>query len=212
MLKPLDTVPSFRATITIMQNDRQARLLSYATVSYNVLEGLVSVVFAVRAGSSALLGFGADSFIESLSGLVMIWRFSGRSSPMRERRAAQLVGWSLLIIAVFVLCESAQQLYSDEKAEPSPVGIAIAIVSLVVMPILFVLKRRVALAVESRSLLADAKQTLACACLSVALLIGLGMNYLFDWPQADPIAALGIGAFLTREGYLVLREGHACGC
>ena len=178
---------------------RQALLLSYFTVGYNVLEGVVSVAFAVIAGSPALLGFGVDSFVESLSGLVMVWRFKG--GEHREQTAIRLVGYALVILAAYVAYESVTQLYFREKPEPSPVGIAIAVVSLVVMPILFLLKRRTANMVNSRSLLADAKQTLGCILLSVALLFGLGTNYLFDWWWADPIAGLVIGLFL-RAGRL----------
>jgi divalent metal cation (Fe/Co/Zn/Cd) transporter len=105
---------------------RQALRLSYFTVGYNVLEGVVSVVFALAAGSPALLGFGVDSFVESLSGLVMVWRF--RAGEHREQTAIRLVGCALLILAVYVAYESATHLYFGEQPEPSPVGIAIAVV------------------------------------------------------------------------------------
>jgi divalent metal cation (Fe/Co/Zn/Cd) transporter len=190
--------------------NRHALLLSYFTVGYNILEGLVSVVFAVAAGSPALLAFGVDSFVESLSGLVMVWRFSGESGELRELRAVRLVGCTLLALAAYVVYESATQLYFREEPKPSPVGIAIALVSLVVMPVLLLLKQRTAKAVNSRSLLADSKQTLACVLLSVALLFGLGLNYLLGWWQADPIAGLIIAAFLAREGYRALTERELC--
>lgn len=190
---------------------RQALYLSYFTVGYNILEGIVSVAFALIAGSPALLGFGIDSFVESLSGAVMIWRFSAPSDH-RERRAAQLVGFALLVLATYVAYDSATRLYLQEKPEPNPVGILIAVISLVAMPILFTFKRRVASAIHSRSLLADAKQTLACILLSVALLICLGFNYSFGWWQVDPIAALVIALFLTREGFRALKEHEMCHC
>jgi divalent metal cation (Fe/Co/Zn/Cd) transporter len=197
--------------------DLQALRLSYFTVGYNVLEGIVSVFFAIRSGSSALLGFGVDSFVESLSGLIMVWRFtaSGLSSEQierREQRAARLVGIAVLILAAYVVYESASQLYFGEKVQRSPVGVAIAVMSLIVMPGLFVLKHRTGKAMNSRSLLTDAMQTLGCILLSVALLFGLGLNYLFGWWQADPIAGLVIAAFLTREGYRTLTEQELCGC
>ena len=196
---------------TTQEHNRHALLLAYFTVGYNILEGLVSVVFAVPAGSPALLGFGVDSFVESLSGLVMVWRFTG-SGEHREDSAMRLVGFSLLILAAYVAYESAVELYSGEKPEPSLVGIAIAVVSLIVMPVLLVLKRRVGRIIESRSLLADAKQTLGCILLSVALLLGLGLNYLLGWWQADPIAGLVIAAFLLREGYRALAKQELCSC
>jgi divalent metal cation (Fe/Co/Zn/Cd) transporter len=190
---------------------RQALRLSYFTVGYNVLEGVVSVVFALAAGSPALFGFGVDSFVESLSGLVMVWRFSG-AGEHREQTAVRLVGFALTILAVYVAYESATQLYFDEKPEVSPVGIGIALVSLVVMPILFFLKRRTAKTVTSRSLLADAKQTLGCILLSVALLVGLGFNDFLGWWQADPIAGLVIAVYLAWEGYRALAERELCNC
>lgn len=188
---------------------RQALWLSYFTVGYNILEGIVSVVFALAAGSPALLGFGIDSFVESLSGLVMVWRFSA-SDNHREQRAVRLVGLALLGLASYVAYESATQLYFNEKPQPSPVGIVIALVSLVTMPALFVVKRRAAEAIQSRSLLADAKQTLGCILLSVALLFGLGFNYLFGWWQADPIAGLLIALFVAREGIRAVKEHDLC--
>lgn len=169
----------------------------------------MSVVFAVAAGSPALLGFGVDSFIESLSGLVMVWRFTG-TGEHREQTAARLVGLALIILAAYVVYESATQLYSAEKPEPSPVGIAIAVVLLIVMPALLLLNWRTAKIVNSRSLLVDAKQTLGCILLSVALLFGLGLNCLFGWWQADPIAGLVIAAILGREGYRSLRDQELC--
>ena len=187
---------------------RQALRLSYFTVGYNVLEGIVSVVFALAAGSPALLGFGVDSFVESLSGLVMVWRF--RAGDHREQMAIRLVGLALVALALYVAYESATQLYFGEQPKPSPVGIAIAVASLVVMPALLLLKRRTAKAINSRSLMADAKQTLGCILLSVALLFGLGLNYLFGWWQADPIAGLIIAVFLGREGYRAIVERDLC--
>lgn len=186
-----------------------ARRLSYFTVGYNVAEGIVSIAFALLAGSPALLGFGIDSFVESLSGAVMIWRFTGADNR-REARAIQLVGVSLIILAVYVAYDAAASLYLREPPDRNPAGLVIAAVSLVVMPVLYVLKRRTATAVESRSLETDAKQTLACILLSVALLVGTGLHYATGWWQADPIAALVIAAFLVREGYEAWSERELC--
>lgn len=200
-----------RAASMTSSPHRQALRLSYFTVGYNVLEGVVSVVFAVAAGSPALLGFGVDSFVESLSGLVMVWRFSD-SGEHREQRAVRLVGAALLVLAFYVAYKSAVQLHFDEKPEPSLVGIAIAVISLLVMPVLWLLKRRTANIVNSRSLLADAKQTLGCILLSLALLFGLGFNYAFGWWQADPIAGLIIASFLAWEGYRAWSAREFCQC
>jgi divalent metal cation (Fe/Co/Zn/Cd) transporter len=193
-----------------------ALTLSYVTVGYNVLEGLVSVGFAVFAGSSALFGFGVDSFVESLSGGVMIWRFSRTGSldiaedERRERRAIRLIGASLLVLGAYVVYESATMLYFQERPERSPAGLLIAIISLIVMPVLYVLKRRTAMLIQSHSLATDAKQTLACILLSVALLVGTGLHYLTGLWQADPVAGLVIAAFLVREGWRAWTHQDLC--
>jgi cation diffusion facilitator family transporter len=197
---------------------RRALWLSYFTVAYNIMEGVVSIVAGFMTGSIALEGFGFDSFIESVSGLVMIWRFrkGGRISAEEEERveriAVRLVGWSFLLLAAYVAFESVRKLVTAAKPEASLLGIIIALVSLVIMPVLFYLKYRTGRDVGSRSLVADSKQTLACVLLSVALLVGVGLNYLFGWWQADPIAALVIVVFLAREGVKTLRQGELCEC
>lgn len=188
-------------------------LLAYFTVAYNVLEGVTSIALALWAGSTALLGFGIDSFVESLSGAVMIWRFSAtkpEESETRERRAVRLVGWALLALGAYVAYESAKKLYYREAPERQFFGLIIAVLSLVVMPVLYGLKRRMATSLNSPSLAADAKQTLACVWLSVALLAGTGVHYAFGWWYADPLAALIIAAFVVREGYKALTEQELC--
>jgi divalent metal cation (Fe/Co/Zn/Cd) transporter len=192
-----------------MASARTALALSYATVGYNLLEGIVSVGFATLAGSPALLGFGIDSFVESLSGVVMIWRFSA-AGEHRERAAIRLVGVSLIVLAAYVAYESATALYYVEPPERTIVGLVIAAISLVTMPVLYLLKRRTAADIKSRSLAADAKQTLACIMLSVALLVGTGLHYTLGLWQADPIAALVIAAYLAREGYRAWKERELC--
>jgi divalent metal cation (Fe/Co/Zn/Cd) transporter len=190
---------------------RRALTLSYVTVIYNVIEGLVSVVFAMMAGSPALLGFGIDSFVESFSGIVMIWRFSRSAhARSREQLAIRLVGLSLIVLAAYVAYESATALYQRKPPDRSIVGVIIAAISLVTMPLLYLLKIRTALAIGSRSLATDAKQTLACALLSVALLIGTGLHFATGVWQADPIAALVIAAYLVREGYEAWKERELC--
>ena len=197
---------------------RRARHLSYFTVGYNLLEGAVSVAVGAAAGSSALIGFGMDCFVESLSGGVMIWRFQHRSdlsAEQRERleeRALKLVGYTFWVLAMYVLYESLRDLLFGGQPEPSLIGIGIAVVSLVVMPLLFYAKYRTGQSLGSRSLVADSKQTLACMLLSAALLVGLGLNYLFGFWQADPLVGVLIGALLVREGWETVREGQLCSC
>ncbi len=201
-----------------MNLERRALWLSYFTLGYNFLEGVVSVVAGLIAGSTALLGFGFDSFVESLSGGVMVWRFRGREQASAEemekveKKAVRFVAYTFFILGVYVLYESGRKLYLREAAEPSLLGIVIAIVSLIVMPILFLMKYRTGRAIKSRSLVADSKQTLACMLLSVALLIGLGLNYFFRIWWADPLAGIIIAGYLLKEGYVVRREEKLCEC
>jgi divalent metal cation (Fe/Co/Zn/Cd) transporter len=158
-----------------------------------------------------------DSFIESISGGIMIWRFrqtrlSEAEEKKVEARAVKLVGWSFFVLAAYVLFEAVKKLVTREVPEPSLFGIVIAATSLVVMPALFIAKQRTGRKLGSRSLLADSKQTLACTFMSLALLLGLLANRLFGFWQADPIVGLFIGAWLVREGVETLKEGKLCSC
>ena len=197
---------------------RNALLLSYFTVGYNIIEGIVSILAGVLAGSIALIGFGLDSFVESLSGSVMIWRFrkheqmSEEEEERIEAKAVRLIAYTFFILGTYVLYESIKKLYLQEMPDPSLFGIIIAIVSIIVMPVLFYMKYRTGKTINSRSLVADSKQTLVCCILSVALLIGLGLNYLYGFWQADPIVGFVTVIFLIREGYIALREEKLCSC
>jgi len=192
---------------------RSALFLSLFTVAYNVAEGIVSLLFAVRDDSAALLGFGADSFVESLSGAVMVWRFwHPHGTHEREQRAARLVGVSCLILAAYVAYEAVAALWMSERPQPSLPALVIAGLSLAVMPALFVLKRRTAHAIGSRSLLTDSRQTLACTMMSLALLVGAGLNYAFGWWQADPTAGLFIALYLLKEGREAILTREVCAC
>jgi cation diffusion facilitator family transporter len=185
---------------------RRALLLSWLTVGYNIAEGLISIVAGALAGSIALVGFGIDSAVESLSGGIMIWRFSGQhhlseeDEEKLERRAERFVAITFFVLGAYVLYESIKKLVTGEVPEHSLIGIIIAIASLVFMPLLYTAKVRTGRELHSGSLLADAKETLACAFLSVALLIGLGLNYFWGIWQADPIAGIVIVLWLFNEG------------
>ncbi len=204
--------------MTQTSSHQKALRLSYLTVGYNVLEGAVSIFAGSLAGSIALVGFGLDSFVESLSGGIMIWRFrrhadlTPEEEERREKLAIKMVGWTFFGLAAYVLYESLKKLILQEAPAPSLLGIIIATVSLVLMPLLFFLKLRVSADLGSASLKADAKQTLACAFLSLALLVGLGLNYVAGYWQADPIIGLIIAAVLGREGYETLKEEKLCSC
>jgi divalent metal cation (Fe/Co/Zn/Cd) transporter len=197
---------------------KKALLLSYFTVGYNLVEGIVSIFAGLLAGSTALVGFGLDSFVESFSGSVMIWRFrkQGKISKEEEERvekkAIRLVAYTFFLLGAYVLYESVKKIYFHEIPDPSLFGIIIAIVSIIVMPVLFYMKYRTGESINSRSLVADSKQTLACVFLSVALLIGLGLNYLYGLWQADSVVGFVIVAYLIKEGYATLKEEKLCSC
>jgi len=186
--------------------NKKALKLSYFTVGYNIFEGLISIGAGIIASSIALAGFGIDSFIESLSGGIMIWRFSISKSLSRkqeekiEEKAVKLIGYTFFIFGLYVLYESVSKLYFHEKPGPSLIGIIIALVSCIVMPLLFYMKYQTGKALNSKALIADSKETLACVFLSFSLLVGLSLNYLFGIWWADPAVGLIIVFFLFREG------------
>ncbi len=197
---------------------QKARRLAYFTVAYNLAECLLSLLAGYLAGSIALVGVGLDSLLETLSGGVMIWRFfphrglSEADEARLERRAVTLIGCLFFILAAYILYESAAKLIFSEIPAPSLLGILIALASALVMPALYLAKFRIGESLGSASLRADSRQSLACGLLSVALLIGLGLNYLYGLWQADPVIGLLIVFFLVREGRRALKEGKLCTC
>jgi divalent metal cation (Fe/Co/Zn/Cd) transporter len=190
---------------------KRALRLSYFTVGYNIAEGIVSIFAGLLAGSIALVGFGLDSFIESSSGSVMIWRFrkhgkiSEEEEERIEKKAVRFVAYTFFILGAYILYESVKKLYLHEVSEPSLLGIMIAVVSIIVMSVLFYMKYQTGKTINSRSLVADSKETFACLFLSIALLVGLGMNYLYGFWQADPAVGLIIVGFLIKEGFHTLK-------
>jgi divalent metal cation (Fe/Co/Zn/Cd) transporter len=187
----------------------------YLTVGWNLVEGVVAVVAALAAGSVALLGFGIDSFVESASGSVLIWRLLAERRALDheaierlERRAERLVAWSLFLLAAYITVDALLTLWNQERPEASPAGIAITSLSIGVMWWLARAKRRTAVALGSRSLEADAAQTTACWWLSLIVLGGIGLNAVAGWWWADPVAALGVVVFLVREGREAWRGDH----
>lgn len=187
--------------------------LEYLTVAWNFLEGIISLIAGVLAGSVALVGFGADSWIETSSGAVLLWRLhaEGRGGHVEslERRAVRLVGVSFLLLAAYVMWQASSSLMKREAPEHSILGIAIAVLSLIVMPLLARAKRQTARVLSSAALQADSQQTSICAYLSVILLGGLLLNMGLGWWWADPLAALIMVPIIAREGYDGLR-GKGC--
>lgn len=192
---------------------RAGRRLEYLTLGWNMIEAVVAVGAGLFAGSIALVGFGADSVIESLSGAALLWRLqSHEADERREQIALKLVGISFLVLAAYVAFEAGKTLLNAEVPAASPVGIALAIGSLIVMPLLARAKRRVAARLESSALVADSHQTDICAYLSAILLGGLVLNALWGWWWADPLAALAMVPIIVREGRNALRGEVCCEC
>ena len=188
---------------------RRAQLLAGVSVTYNVIEAVVAVTAGAVAGSIALIGFGLDSLVEMSSGLVILWQFRHPVPESRERLALRLIGLSFFALAVYVTVESVRNLIDGGEPAPSPVGIALAAVSLLVMPVLSWAQRRTGRALNSGSVVADSKQTLLCTYLSAVLLVGLLLNALVGWSWADPVAGLVIAAVAVREG-VEAWHGDAC--
>jgi divalent metal cation (Fe/Co/Zn/Cd) transporter len=190
---------------------RAGRRLEWFTIGWNCIEALVGIIAGIVAGSIALIGFAVDSLIESLSGVTLLWRLRQHEHDQRrEDIALRLVGVSFLLLAVYVAVDAAKSLSAHESPRQSVIGIVLAAVSLVVMPLLARAKRRVAARLDSRALHADSRQTDLCAHLSAILLLGLSLNALLGWWWADPVAALIMVPVIAREGIEAFK-GEACG-
>jgi divalent metal cation (Fe/Co/Zn/Cd) transporter len=189
--------------------NRRSLRLAYATAGYNLLEGVVAVGAGAAASSTALLGFGLDSFIEVSSALVVIWQFRSRLPEARERLALRLIAVSFLALAAWVTFDALRALAGGGEADHSPVGIGIAATSVVVMPLLVWAKRRTGRELGSATVVADSMQTMLCTYLSAIVLVGLLLNATLGWSWADPAAALVIAAVAAREGIKAWR-GEQC--
>jgi divalent metal cation (Fe/Co/Zn/Cd) transporter len=188
---------------------RRIRLVVAFTIGYNVVEGIVALAAGAVASSAALIGFGLDSIVEVLSAAAVAWQFAGAVPEARERTALRIIAVSFFGLAAYVSVDAVLSLAGLREPEHSPVGIALAAVSLVVMPVVSWIERRTGRELGSASAVADSKQTLICTYLSGALLAGLLLNSLFGWAWADSIAALVIAGFAVREGIEAWR-GDAC--
>ena len=193
---------------------RRGRYLEYFTIGYNSLEGLIAVGAGLMAGSIALIGFGFDSLIEVTSGAVLLWRlYADVDEARRERVEAislRLVGICFIVLALYVIHDSVESLLRRQTPDESLIGIVLAAVSLIVMPLLVRAKRRVARGINSGALMADSKQTELCTYLSAILLGGLLLNALFGWWWADPVAALIMVPIIAKEGIEALRSETCC--
>lgn len=202
-------------TAPVLSPQRRARLnrrswrLASATAAYNLAEGMVALAAGAVASSTALIGFGLDSFVEVGAALVIIWQFRQRFPEARERRALRLIAVSFFALAAWVAFDATRSLFFSGHAAPSRVGIGVAAVSLIVMPLLVWAKRRTGRELGSATVVAESTQTLLCTYLSAALLVGLLLNATLGWSWADPVAGLVIAFAAVREGVEAWR-GEQC--
>ena len=195
---------------------RKGLILNYATLGYNSLEGLIAIWAGLAAGSVALVGFGLDSLIEVTASVTALWRLYSDRDERHRARAEQItlriIGALFLALAAYVAADAARALYMRTAPDRSLVGIVLAMLSLVVMPVLANAKRRVALAMGSGALAAESRQTMLCTYLSAILLGGLILNAALGWWWADPIAALVMVPIIGREGIDAVRDRSCDEC
>lgn len=189
---------------------RRIRLFVTATITYNVIEAVIALGAGVGASSSALIGFGLDSIVEVSSAAALAWQFSTRDPETREKTALRIIAFSFVGLAALVTADALSSLITGREAEHSGMGIILAAVSLVIMPVLSWAQRRAGRELGSRTAVADSKQTLLCTYLSAVLLVGLLLNSVLGWSWADPIAALVIAGVAIKEGRDAWRGDTCC--
>jgi cation diffusion facilitator family transporter len=193
---------------------RRGRSLSRLSLLYNSLEGVASIIAGAMAGSISLVGFGVDSVIEVSSSVAALWRLRADDDPARRARVEavteRVIGALFLALTLYILIDAGQSLYAREAPKRSLPGIVIAALSVIVMPLLARAKRTIGTALESRALTADAMQTSLCSWLSAIVLVGLGLNALFGWWWADPVAAICMTPIIAKEGIEGVRGEQRC--
>ena len=191
---------------------RRAKLLAWAGVGWHGIEAAIAVGAGLAASSIALIGFGADSLIESAAGIILLWRFAAAraSSEDAERRAQKLIAVSFYVIAAYVGFEAVRSLLAGERPDASWVGIGLAAITLVTMPPLAIAKAHIGERLGSSATKSEGQQNMLCAYLSAALLVGLGANALFGLWWADPVTALLIAGVAVREGRESWRGESCC--
>jgi len=191
--------------------------LEYFSLAWNFLETFVGFAAGLASGSVALMGFALDSVVESSSAAALIWRLrKERKGEVTleevEQRAVRLVGVAFFALALYIGAQAIYDLATRSEPEASMLGIALAAVSVVVMPWLAARKRRWSVEIDSRALEADSNQTQLCTYISVFLLVGLGANALLGWWWADPLAAIVIAGFAAKEGRELWTTQRFCTC
>jgi divalent metal cation (Fe/Co/Zn/Cd) transporter len=190
----------------------RVKLISWLSLAYMGVEAVVGIYAGVAANSIALIGWGLDSTIEAVASLVIIWRFTGDRvhSDDAERTAQKVVAVSFFLLAPYIAIEATRHLLTGSEAKASWVGIALALSSIVVMPLFGYAKKRIGHKLSSAATASEGSQNILCAYLSVAILVGLAANALFGWWWADPVVALLVAVVAVQAGLRTWR-GEACG-
>lgn len=189
--------------------ERRIRWIVTATMAYNLVEAVVAIFAGTVASSAALIGFGLDSTIEVLSAAAVAWQFTRRDPERWEKGTLRVIALAFFALAAYVTATAILALIGRVDVQHSTIGIALTALSVVVMPFLSLAERRAGRELGSATAVADSKQTLICAYLSAAVLVGLVVNSLFGWWWADAVAGLVIAGFAIREGIEAWR-GDAC--
>ena len=194
---------------------RRALWLEYSTVGWNAVEAVVAIGAGAVAGSVALIGFGADSAIEVISAVGLLWRLrkagphaAVNEESAAEKRALYVVAVTFFVLAGYITWEAVRSLISREPPLTSPVGIILAVLSLLVMTGLASVKQRTGREMGSRALVADSKETWVCSYLSLTLLLGVGAYAVFGWWWADPVGALAMLPVILWQGWETLAEAR----
>jgi len=194
-VSPAPLEPERRAVL-----HRRVRIIVGITIGWNVVEAVVAIAAGAAASSAALIGFGLDSVVEVLSAAAVAWQFTRREPERWERATVRTIGLAFFALAAYVTVDAVLALAGVAPADHSPVGIGIAVASLLVMPALAWIESRTGRELGSASVRADARQLLLCVYLSAAVLVGLVLNALLGWAWADSVAALVVAALAVREG------------
>jgi divalent metal cation (Fe/Co/Zn/Cd) transporter len=190
----------------------RVKLLSWLSLGVMSVEGIVAILAGIMAGSIALVGFGLDSAIEGFASVIIIWRFTGSRvmSATAEHRAQKLVAIQFFILAPYVAVESVRALAGGERPEVSALGMALAVFSLITMPLLGIAKQRIAEQMGSAATKGEGRQNVLCAYLAGALLIGLAGNAVAGAWWLDPAVGLLIAAVAVKEGLEAWRGEGCC--
>lgn len=206
------------SSVTLSRKERLHRRgvrLEVFTIAWNVVEAVVAIGVGIVVGSVALVGFGVDSGIEVISAVALLWRLlkagphaSVPEESAAEKKALYLVATTFFLLALYILYEAVGALLSGEGPESSTVALVLSVLSLLIMPVLAYLKGRTGRQMGSRALVADSKETWVCSYLSLALLLGVGLNFAFGWWWADPVGALAMLPVILWQGWETLQEAR----